>query len=45
MHEWHKRLLHVVVPDMIARFEKIAGHVAGFYAARLAHITKFGLEE
>ena len=34
-----------VVPDMIARFEKVAGHVAGFYAARLAHITKFGVDE
>jgi len=21
MHEWHKRLLHAVVPDMVARWE------------------------
>jgi hypothetical protein len=34
-----------VVPDMLERFKTVAGHVAGFYAARLAHITKFGVEE
>lgn len=34
-----------IVPDMIARFEEVSGLVAEFYAARLAHITKFGFEE
>lgn len=35
----------VVMPDMEARFKKISGLVAEFYAARLAHIEKFGFEE
>lgn len=34
-----------IVPDMITRFEEVAPLVAEFYAARLAHITKFGFEE
>jgi hypothetical protein len=33
-----------VVPDMTARFVKIAQLVAEFYAARLAHIQTFGEE-
>lgn len=34
-----------VIPDMLARFKKVAGHVASFYSARLAHIDKFGVDE
>lgn len=49
LEEYRKTIIKAfqarIVPDMIARFEKVAGHVAGFYAARIAHITKFGLEE
>jgi hypothetical protein len=32
----------VVVPEMIRQFEVVGGDVARFYAARLAHIDKFG---
>jgi hypothetical protein len=35
----------VVMPDMEARFKKIAGLVADYYAARLAHIETFGFDE
>lgn len=34
-----------VVPDIVKRFEKVAGMVAEFYCARLAHIDKFGVDE
>lgn len=34
-----------VVPAMLERFKAVAGHVAEFYAARLAHIDKFGIED
>lgn len=34
-----------IIPDIIKRFENVSGMVAEFYAARLAHITKFGFEE
>jgi hypothetical protein len=32
----------VVVPEMIARFKKISGLVADFYAARIAHVMTYG---
>lgn len=35
----------VVIPDMEVRFKKIAGLVAEFYAARLAHLETFGADE
>ena len=35
----------VVLPDMATRFKKIAGLVAEFYAARLAHIETFGFND
>ena len=35
----------VVVPEMIRQFNDVAGEVARFYAARLAHIDKFGVED
>lgn len=41
----NKAFCEEVVPDMIARFEDVAPLVAEFYAARLAHITKFGAED
>jgi hypothetical protein len=31
-----------ILPDVVRRFEGAAGMVAQFYAARLAHIDKFG---
>lgn len=31
-----------IVPDMVKRFSDVSRLVAEFYAARLAHITKFG---
>jgi len=34
-----------ILPDIVKRFEKVAGMVAEFYCARLAHIDKFGIEE
>jgi hypothetical protein len=34
-----------VVPQMLARFKKVAKHVAEFYAARLAHLETFGPDE
>jgi hypothetical protein len=34
-----------VVPNVEHRFDEIAGMVAEFYAARLAHIDKFGVED
>jgi hypothetical protein len=34
-----------IVPDIIKRFENVADGIADFYAAKLAHITKFGPDE
>jgi hypothetical protein len=34
-----------VVPAMVKQFNEASEHVAKFYAARLAHIDKFGVEE
>lgn len=34
-----------IIPDITARFENVVDGVAEFYAARLAHKTKFGAEE
>lgn len=34
-----------VIPEIIARFSSRAATVAAFYAARLAHITKFGVDD
>jgi hypothetical protein len=34
----------IVVPDMITNFNKVSQAVADFYAARLAHIAKFGTD-
>lgn len=34
-----------IVPDMVERFAEVSPLVAEFYAARLAHITKFGVED
>lgn len=33
-----------IVPDLVARFSQVADLVAEFYAARLAHIDKFGFD-
>lgn len=35
----------VVLPEMLARFKKVSGLVADFYAARLAHLMTYGPEE
>lgn len=35
----------LVLPDMAARFKKIAGMVGQFYAARMAHVQTFGAED
>ncbi len=41
MHAWHKRLLHAVVPDMIARWEARLGvKVSGYFVQRMK--TKWG---
>ncbi len=41
MHAWHKRLLHAVVPEIIARWEPQLGvHVAGYFLQRMK--TKWG---
>lgn len=41
MHEWHKRLLHAVVPDMIGRWEpRLRVKVAGYFLQRMK--TKWG---
>ena len=41
MHEWHKRLLHAVVPDMIARWEpRLGAKVSGYFLQRMK--TKWG---
>ena len=41
MHEWHKRLLHAVVPDMVARWEPRLGvKVEGYFLQRMK--TKWG---
>jgi len=34
-----------IIPDIEARFKKVAGLVGEFYAARIAHIETFGFEE
>jgi hypothetical protein len=34
-----------VVPQMVARFKKVAKFVAEFYAARLAHLQTYGPDE
>jgi hypothetical protein len=34
-----------ILPEIVKKFEKVAGMVAEFYCARLAHIDKFGIEE
>jgi hypothetical protein len=34
-----------IVPDIVERFRAVSDMVAEFYAARLAHIDKFGAEE
>jgi hypothetical protein len=34
-----------IVPEMLVRFKKVAGMVADFYAARLAHLTTYGAED
>lgn len=34
-----------ILPQIAARFEEVSGMVAEFYAARLAHIDTFGVEE
>jgi hypothetical protein len=35
----------VVLPEILARFKKVSGLVADFYAARLAHLMTYGPEE
>jgi hypothetical protein len=35
----------LVLPDMLARFKKVAGMVGQFYAARMAHVRTHGAEE
>lgn len=41
MHEWHRQLLHAVVPDMIARWEpRLRVKVAGYFLQRMK--TKWG---
>lgn len=41
MHEWHKSLLHAVVPAMIKKWEqKLAVNVAGYFLQRMK--TKWG---
>lgn len=34
-----------VLPQIVERFEDVAPMIAEFYAARLAHIDKFGIED
>jgi len=34
-----------ILPDIAKRFEAVSGSVAEFYAARLAHIDKFGFDD
>jgi hypothetical protein len=34
-----------VLPDIIANFEKVSRAIAQFYAARMAHVKKFGSED
>lgn len=41
VHEWHKSLLHELVPTLIAKWEKNLGvHVAGYFLQRMK--TKWG---
>ncbi|HRQ87179.1 MAG TPA: SprT family zinc-dependent metalloprotease [Bacteroidia bacterium] len=41
MHDWHKSLLHAVVPDLIARWEpKLGVRVRGYFLQRMK--TKWG---
>ena len=34
-----------ILPQIVTRFEEVSGLVSEFYAARLAHIDTFGVEE
>lgn len=34
-----------VLPDIVANFEKVSRAIAQFYAARMAHVKKFGRED
>lgn len=34
-----------VLPEILARFKRISGLVADFYAARIAHLTTYGPDE
>ena len=34
-----------ILPQIVARFEEVSGMVAEFYAARLAHIDTFGVDD
>lgn len=34
-----------VLPEILARFKKVSGLVADFYAARIAHLMTYGPEE
>jgi hypothetical protein len=49
MAKFQKTILAVfttkIVPEIVKRFTAVAGNVAEFYTARLAHIDTFGLEE
>ena len=41
MHDWHKALLHALVPQLIAKWEpKLGVRVAGYYLQRMK--TKWG---
>jgi hypothetical protein len=35
----------IVLVDMLTRFKKVAGMVGQFYAARMAHVQTFGVED
>lgn len=35
----------VVIPEILARFKKVSGLVADFYAARIAHLMTYGPDE
>jgi hypothetical protein len=49
LKKYHKVVLRVfhekILPQIAARFEEVSGLVTDFYAARLAHIDTFGVEE
>ena len=41
IHEWHKALLHAVIPDLIAKWEvKLGVQVSGYFLQRMK--TKWG---